>query len=95
MGIPPIISRPPEPIRFKLTFDLPNNQLIVEDDTKYSQMGIFASTVSGLYRITGPLGIIYANVGYTSDSFDAPDIDGDEETLSKGCSGCDCSKCIS
>lgn len=83
MGIPPIISRPPEPIRFKLTFDLPNNQLIVEDDTKYSQMGIFASTVSGLYRITGPLGIIYANVGYTSDSFDAPDIDGDEETLSK------------
>ena len=41
MGIPPIISRPPEPIRFKLTFDLPNNQLIVEDDTKIFSDGDF------------------------------------------------------
>lgn len=70
-------------LRFKLTFDLPNGELKVTDDAPYSSLGITSSTVKGLLRVTGPAGIIYANTGFTSNSYSSPDIDGSVPTLEK------------
>ena len=70
------LPNPTQSFRFKLTFDLPNKQLIVIDDTNYESLSIVRSTVNGLYRITGPAGIIYTNTGWIWNSFALPDTDG-------------------
>lgn len=54
--------------RFKITFDLVNKELDVTDDNVYSV------PMTGILRITSPIGVIYANAGYTTSNFDSPDI---------------------